>query len=52
LCFIEGQPVYPRYDLPPGEERRAAEAAIHARYDEWMRRKRSRSERPSERSGW
>lgn len=52
LCRIEGEWVYPPVELAPGEERRAAEAAIDARYDAWLKRKKRRSEQGGERPDW
>ena len=44
LCHIYGEAVYPPVELPPGDKRRAAEAAIEARYQEY-RRTQGRAER-------
>lgn len=44
LCRIEGEWIYPPVELPPAEDRRAAERAIQSRYEAWMRRKKRQSE--------
>jgi hypothetical protein len=50
LVWIHGEPIYPPVHLPPGEERRMAEAAIHARYEAYRRdRKRGGGTEPKER---
>lgn len=35
MHWMYGEPVYPRYDLPPGEERREKDEALRARYKQY-----------------
>lgn len=42
LCWMHGEPVYPPVEVEPGEKKRAAEAAINARYQEYRDAKKKR----------
>lgn len=37
MCWMYGEPYYPRYDLSPGEERREKEEAIRMEYKEYRK---------------
>ncbi len=42
IHFMHGQPVYPRYDLEPGDKRRAAEAGLMEEYRKYREEKKRR----------
>lgn len=42
MHWMRGEPVYPRYDLEPGDKRRAAEAALRESYDRYREERRRR----------
>lgn len=46
MCLMHGEPVYPRYDLEPGDQRRWAEDALreqYRRYRDEQQRQRGRA---------